>query len=671
VIIVIVLAAGLGAAVWAFWPEPPAPQASGPGFNVLLITLDTTRADHLSCYGYREKTTPNIDALARKGTLFEQCGAPAPITLPSHSSIMTGTYPYVHGVRDNLYFQLAEANVTLAETLRENGYATAAHTAAAVVNREYGLAQGFDTYIDAGDVHERRGNVVCDGAIQWLQANAGRRFFMWVHLFDPHAPYEPPEPFRKRFEDPYDGEVAFADHQVGRLVDELRRLGLHRNTLLVVTADHGEGLGEHNEQTHQYFIYESTMHVPLILHCPDQIPAKKRVSAQVRLIDIPPTILAFLGLPIRTGIQGRSLVPDVLGRRADSPPPVYGESLAGMLAMDLAPLRYLRDDGWKYIHAPRPELYHVAEDPGETRNLADAEPQRLEDMREELRSLIAAAPDVIDPTEAHHSPSTSERQKLLTLGYAGGPASPLDRDGKPLTELDLFDVDAPDPKEHVDAINTQTLIAEALLSENYAEAERLARQLREKFPDSPRVAERLARSLFLQNRDDEAVAVYREIIAEHPGFVNGYYGIAKLMIRNNRPDEAIRHLRKAIEIDPSYVEAQYDLAVCLMREGSLDEAIEHYRIALELRPTYVDAMVNLAVALGRKGADDEAVGLYRRAIEIEPGDPTLYFNLGNALVRQKLFAEAAVQYEQALRIRPGFAPAQQALQAVRQALANP
>ncbi len=659
-VLVAVLSAGLGA--YVFWPGPST-DALGTGFNVLLITLDTTRADHLACYGSRNISTPNIDALAAEGTMFEQCAAAVPITLPSHASIMTGLDPYVHGVRDNLPFQLAERHVTLAEILRDAGYRTAAHVAAAVVNRPYGLAQGFETYIDAGDRHERRGDEVCDGALAWLRRHESERFFLWVHLFDPHAPYAPPEPFAARYDDPYAGEIAFADQQVGRLTAELHRLGLERNTLVVLTADHGEGRGDHGEGTHLYFIYDATMRVPLIMRCPGHIPAGRRVAAQVRLIDVAPTILALLGRPAAPSTQGVDLRP-MMTADADAPKlAAYGETLGGFFAMGLSPIRFLREAGWKYIHAPKPELYHVAEDPGETRNLIDAEPELARDLRDALEALIAEAPE--SRGDAARRPTADEVRRLAGMGYLSAAAA---CDPVPSREIDLFTPRGPDPKDHAGDIELQSQATHALLDGHLPQAEAMQRRLVEAFPDSPGPASRLARVLFLQGKDAEAIALYQTIIEKQPDFAEAYYGVAKLLSRDGKSDEAVAYLRKTIDADPDYAEAHYDLGVLLGKAGLVDQAIEHYRSAVRLRPTYTDASFNLAVSLAQTDKLDDAIAIYRGLQKQNPADPTIPYNLGNALVRQNNLAGAASAYEQALRIRPEFQPARDVLNRLRQEL---
>jgi tetratricopeptide (TPR) repeat protein len=649
------VAGAAGGAAW--WLLRGGAPGQGPGFNVLLITLDTTRADYLGCYGYPAGHTPNIDRLADEGTRFAQCTAAAPSTLPSHSSIMTATYPYVHGARDNGHFQLSERNLTLAEIFREAGYVTGAHTAAYVVNHQFGLAQGFDTYVDCRQAHERRGDAVCDEALGWLRQNGGQKFFLWVHFFDPHAPYEPPPRFRGRYDQPYVGEIAFADEQVGRLISELSTLGLEDKTLVVVTADHGEGLGQHAEETHLFFVYDTTLSVPLILRCPGRIPARRVVEAQVRLIDVAPTVLAFAGLRALPDAQGTDLLPLAVGNVDDLRLAAYGETLGAYLRFGMSPLRCLRVGGWKLIHAPTPELYNVVADPGETDNLASVYPERVETMTQRLRALIAQAPPGPTGGSSARLLGPEDVARLAALGYARGevPTESYER------ELDLFEPVGPDPKDHTEAITTQGHAAYAMQTGRYAEAEAYLRQLLAEFPHSAGLAFRLARALFLQQRTAEALGVYERILAEHPDSAEAHYGIAKLLSRAGRLPEAIHHFRRAVEVEPEYAEACYDLGVTLRKTGHGVEALEWFRRAAEIRPTYVDARLNLGAGLAAQGQLEEAIRQYRQALSFAPDDAAIHYNLGNALLRKGDRTGAIRSYKEALRLKPDFTPARQAL----------
>ncbi|MFQ5791363.1 MAG: sulfatase, partial [Acidobacteriota bacterium] len=366
---------------------------SAPPVNVLLITIDTLRADRVGCYGYAAPTTPHIDSMAEEGVVFEKAIAQAPVTLPSHASLLTGTYPPTHGVRDNVTYQLSEASLTLAEVLEKQGYETAAFIGAFPLHRRFGLGQGFSHYDDrvgsqreaaAGFFAERRAEAVVDAALEGLGRVKSRPFFYWVHLFDPHVPYDPPSPVRERFRDSYDGEVAYVDSQVGRLLQGLERARLSDETLIVLTSDHGESLGDHGERTHGFFIYDTTMHVPLILRHPS-LGRPRRVDGQVRSVDIMPTVLDLLQVPVPREVQGESLRPALAGEPFDRP--AYTESYVPLVNFHWSPLRGLRYQGWKYIEAPRPELYDLSRDPDEEDNRFEAEPERAASLRRKLFAM--------------------------------------------------------------------------------------------------------------------------------------------------------------------------------------------------------------------------------------------------------------------------------------------
>jgi len=637
-----------------FWWGGSAAEDAGPGpLNLLLITLDTTRADHLGCYGHPGRTTPNIDQLAAGGVRFAQCMSAAPSTLPSHATILTGLYPHAHGVRDNVGFRLGEANRTLAEALRAAGY----RTAAVVGGRDTGLDQGFETYGDTGDRHQRPGDEVCNRAIHWLETHATEKFFLWAHFFDPHAPYEPPDAYRRRFADPYTGEIAFADAQVGRLVEAIRRLGLDKKTLIVVTADHGEGLGEHGEETHLYFVYDTTMSVPLVMHCPGRVPVGAVVASQTRTVDIMPTILAILGASPEPNVQGEDLLSRMQQPSNATDLPAYGESLGAQLVFGAAPLRCLRLDGWKYIHAPKPELFRVRDDPQEKRNLATAEPDRLSAMREQIRSIIAQSPPP-PVADAMSRPDRATLDKLQSLGYAASGTN-VSLPGR--TELDRFEPIGDDPKDRLEAI---ALIGRATLCQQtgrFAEAEELHRRLAAIFPESVDLALRLARSLFLQNRLEEAIAIHRTMLERHADSSDVQYGLGKLLDRVGRAEEAAGHFAEAVRLDPEYPNGYYDLGVVLRKLDRPDESLECFRQAVRARPTHVNARLNLGAALVARGDVDAGIEQYREALKAAPDDFGVYYNLGNALLRKGDRAGAAAAYREAVRLKPDFAPARQAL----------
>src|SRR6266571_8313472 len=363
---------------------------SKPALNVVIITIDTLRADHLGCYGYGQIRTPNIDALASESARFEHSYTPVPVTLPAHTVIFTGTYPAFSGIHDFSGNKLNPKQATLASVLQRQGYTTGAVIGSAVLDSRFGLNQGFDFYYDHFDFNrlqesnldamERPGNVVTDVALDWLGKNAQAKFFLWMHLYDPHYPYRPPAPYSEQYKDRlYDGEIAFADAQVGRLLQFLKEKNLYRNTLIMLVGDHGESLGEHGEKTHGFFIYNATLHVPLIVHMPVSHGPTPRsgasekvtepVAEPINLADLMPTVLEIVKLDLPSGVQGRSLVPLLAAKGKMESASLYAETFLPRLHFNWSELRGVETENYHFIDAPKPELYDLAKDPGETQNL--------------------------------------------------------------------------------------------------------------------------------------------------------------------------------------------------------------------------------------------------------------------------------------------------------------
>jgi arylsulfatase A-like enzyme len=395
--------------------------------SVLLVTLDTTRADRLGCYGADRATTPNLDALAKEGVRFDEAISPAPLTLPSHASLMTGLVPRRHGVRNNALFRLGDEPDVLAETLSRNGYRTAAFVSAAVLDRITGIDRGFEHYDDtvrvgsrqAFNYEERAASQTTDAALGHIDELEGP-FFLWVHYFDPHLPYVPPPPFDERFPDrPYDGEIAFMDDQVGRLLKAVR--ARTESLLIVVAGDHGESLGEHGEDAHGVFVYQATQRVPLIVAGPG-VPRGKVVDQRVGLVDVAPTVLDLLDLPPLPDTDGRSVVSVLHGKKVD-PRGYELESFFPSYAYGWSPIRGLVREGYKYIDAPRGELYRLPTDPGETKNLIADETRRSSALAEELGALVeddTATVPAVDPE------LEEQKQRLEALGYVGGSSTAED-----------------------------------------------------------------------------------------------------------------------------------------------------------------------------------------------------------------------------------------------------
>ena len=405
---------------------PPAPPKDAP--NVLLITLDTVRADHLGCYGYSKAQTPVLDALAASGVRFEQALCQVPLTLPSHASLLTSTYPPSNGLRFNAAGILSKNVPTIAESFQARGYRTGGFVAANVLDSAFGLNRGFECYDDkfenARDASwvrpERPADEVCNAALAWLARPSPKPFFAWVHFFDAHAPYEPPSPFREKLADPYDGEIAFVDSQVRRLVDWLDAAKCRDRTLIVAVGDHGEAFGEHGETTHGIFLYDTTLRVPLILSYPPRLPTGKVVRTGARLIDVTPTILDLMNWSPGPALQGESLVP-LLTAESAAPLPAYSETDYPRASFGWAPLRAYTTQQWKYIEAPRPELYDRAADPGEMTNLVADRPDVVTQLQRELKDLSAGM--IRRDAEAVTLDDRSTRA-LMSLGYVGATAAP-------------------------------------------------------------------------------------------------------------------------------------------------------------------------------------------------------------------------------------------------------
>jgi arylsulfatase A-like enzyme len=421
-------AAAVLAGVW--WRERPSRS-----LNVVIITLDTTRADRLPVYGFMDTSMPALEQLARAGVVFDQATSVSPLTLPAHTSLFTGLLPPGHGVRDNADEALAARHTTLAEVLHDRGFRTGAFVGSIVVGPERGLAQGFDRYSGVGSARpdrspaedpgqspagsrgrQRRADAVVTDAIRWLDDVAGSRFFLWAHLYDPHGPYDPPEPYRSTYSDPYIAEIAFADSQIGRLLDALEARRLMGRTIVIVAGDHGESLGDHGEQTHGVFIYESVLRVPLIIRSPAVSPG--RIGGVVRLTDVMPTVLELLGIPAPR-MDGVSLVDLLTGRLPTLDLEAYSESEYPR-RLGWSPLRALRDGRFKLIDAPRPELYDLERDPFEERNVYAERQTMAAAMIQRLQVL--ARPHSPTGSQSSEKPAVLPSQltaDLAALGYVG------------------------------------------------------------------------------------------------------------------------------------------------------------------------------------------------------------------------------------------------------------
>ena len=616
--------------------------------NLLLITLDTFRGDYLGVNG-GSVPTPHLDALARGGVNFTRARAPVPLTLPSHASILTGTYPLGHGVRDNGSFRLADERLTLAEVLGERGYATAAFVASFVLDRRFGLAQGFAVYDDqiSSDPAmlesleaERSGEAVLAAFSQWLEERNDGPFFAWLHLYDPHAPYLPPEPFRSRYaRHPYAGEIAYTDQVVGRIVEELESRRLLDSTILAVVGDHGESLGEHGETTHALLIYNSALHVPMILRAPGLLPAGVQLGELVRIIDLAPTLLDLLGLPADFG-EGASLRPLVVSRAADdSRPPArsaYSESLYAQLNLGWSPLYGLEAGDFHLILAPESELYALADDPAESINRAATRPDDFGRMRSELLQILEG--DTHRAPEAAVIADPAAVEKLRSLGYlSASPPAPR-RSAQPV-----------DPKTKIAVWERLQLAMAQFGSGDFRAAAATLRKVVASEPDIPLLYETLGSSFMRLEEWSNAERVYRRALER--GLDSAALRVDLGLIHAQRGDflGAERELLAALSLDQLSVAAHYRLADLYRSRRRHGEAVEHYRQALAVNPRYVYAWNGLGRALAALSRNDEALAAFEKAVAVAPSAEG-FFNLGVQLEHMDRKQQALTAYQKCLSL---------------------
>jgi choline-sulfatase len=591
------------------------PGCGRPGTpNVLLVTIDTLRADHVGCYGRALARTPNLDRLAQEGVRVENAAAVAPITLPSHCSIMTGLYPPAHGVRDNGAYSLGEGAVTLAERLKAAGYATQAFVSAIVLARRYNLKQGFDGYDDdlwAEDqpklflIRNRRGTKTATRFLEWLDRWKGLKprkpFFAWVHLFDPHAPYEPLAADLMLAPTPYDGEIAGADRAVGMLLDGLRQNHLLDDTIVVVTADHGESLGEHGEKTHAIFVYDATIHVPLILRYPRLLPRGKTYGGPVSSVDIVPTLLSALRLPGGGETQGLDLLGAFAGRRPPPEHPQYIESLLSEVGFGMAPLAGIRSNGYKFIRAPRPELYNLKADPRELTNLYASDPRRAAMLDQELERVLSASKRLsVEP--ADNPMSRESIENLISLGYL-------------TPRRDRESMGGIDPKDGIAVYN--------------------------KLEDARHFAQR--------QKWEQSQRLLREILGTLPGHVSARNVLALTLVRQGRFEEAAKEYRRSLEYDAKQSRVLAVLGSLELQAGRLDEAAVLLKAALEITPGFVEAICNLGFVQALRGDETGARAWYAKAVATDPSFPRTHTLIADLYFERGDWKQALAEYENALR----------------------
>ena len=577
-----------------------------------MISVDTLRADHLGCYGYRKVRTPHLDALARRGTLFSQVDSLVPLTLPSHTSLLSSTYPFVHGVEENGQ-KVPGGVVTLTEVLKVRGYSTAAFIGGYVLDARFGLNQGFDVYDspfhlrpDPGEEPpevKRPAEAVLASASQWLDTQSSHPSFVFIHLYDAHRPYS---------HGSYDAEIAYIDGAVGRFLESLAARQLLQDTLIVLTSDHGESLGEHGEQTHGYFIYESTLRVPLILRWPRaaaQYPA--RVDEPASLLDLAPTVLDFLGIPAPPQFQGHSLF-RLLGPHPPEGEPVYAESMYARDHLACSSLRSIRLGRYKYIEAPKPELYDLATDPGETQNRYQSNRSVALDLKARLLSLYKGerqtAQKPVDPEII---------SRLRSLGYLGGSPS---KSGS-----------GADPKDRV------------------GEYERYGRAIQ--FANSGRLP--------------EAIREFKRLLEEDRQNVQAHFYLAVSYYRSGRLDDAVKALDATLTIASDYPPAEELLGTIWLLKKDYARARQQFTHLAAVAPENFGAHYNLGILAMREGHMQEAERELRAAARADSGSAQPHAALGSLYSAQGDLNRAKGEFRRAVAIDPHDAASRKALERIQ------
>jgi len=684
----------VAAAGWVLVSRPRAGRAllGTRARNLLLVSIDTLRADHLGCYGYAGAQTPRLDALARSGLRFARATTVVPLTLPAHASLMTGTFPAWHGVRDNGGFYVGDDQNTLAETLRAKGYRTGGFVSSFVLDSRWGIAQGFDTYFDdfdlekygdqgGMDIIQRPGSETVDKAVSWLGEDRDRPFFAWVHLYDPHTPYEAPEPFRSRFPanlvGAYDAEIAAADAQLARLLDTLELQGRLAETLVVVTGDHGEMLGEHGEATHGFFIYDAATHIPVIVSGPG-VPARE-VADQVRIVDLMPTSLEVLGLPVPPTVQGTSLMPLARGQRLSLI--AQSESWYPRYHYGWSELLSAQDERFHYIRAPRPELYDLQADAREVADRAKEDAARLAALDKALEAHLQRTASATAAKGPQAVDSETE-EKLAALGYVGATGGGRHLEGRPRG----------DPKDKIALYN---LIKQASGASAEGRIEEAIAKAKEALRADPEIVEAymlLGNFQKKAGQPAEAIASYRRALERDPDHQGALFSLAVAYKDQGRLDEARVGLERARELDPRNGRVLWQLADLFVRKGDpaaaeavvkdalsrkveehrfllklaesqieakrYDDAERSLRLALEKKPDLATANFNLGLVHEERGEIDAAIAAYQTELAKNPKAHRAAFNLAKLLQKKGRLAEALAQYRRVVELQPDFGTGQ-------------
>ncbi len=652
--------------------------------NVVLITIDTLRADHVGCYGATGVQTPTLDALARGGIVFERAIAQVPLTYPSHASIMTGLYPFQTGAQDFTSPPLDARFRTIAQALHDHGYATGAVVSSFALDHSWGLARGFDFYDDAFSQEsyrqrelglvERKAEESVTHALHWLQTTSRRPFFLWLHLYDPHSPYTPPEPFRTKFaERPYDGEVAYADQQLKRVFDWLKQTHQYQQALIIVASDHGESLGDHGEKEHGFFLYNSTLHVPLIVKPPAREGYKRgRNPDLVEIAGIPATILSMGGITDPLSKTARpGLIGDSAGTRS-----AYSETFYPFDSFGWSPLHSFQSGKFHFISAPTQELYDVHADPGELNNLAPRQDATASVLRQELEAISRIG--VYKPDEKESGLSPEAQEKLRALGYVAYHS--------PVPQSALVEGLA-DPKSKLAEFNALLTAQDALHAGDFVHGKELLQAIREKDPRMYIVPFYLGEAALAQQQWGEAEAEFKSCLQLSPQFEQAMTGLARALMFQGKADEAkewankalavnresyqslyvlgflesktdrkraIAYYKQAVAIQPSYAPLQRDLGLLQLQEADFVESSKHLEKAVELGLSDSSILNSLGLAYARSGRLQKSVETYKRALALSPNVAEIHLNLAAAYDRLRAPRQAQAEYEAACRLKAAY-----------------
>ena len=671
-------------------------QKKPPRPNILIITVDTLRADRVGCYGYAGGLTPNVDALAKDGVVFERGVAQVPLTWPSHAAIFTGTYPFHNGVQDFTGQPLSDRFRTLAESLKDHGYATGAVVSSFVLDRSWGLARGFESYDDAFagqefllknlGLVERRAEESVNHAVGWLEAHPNQPFFLWLHLYDPHSPYNPPEPFRSQYaKQPYEGEIAYADSQLGRLFAWLKQApnSLYDNTLIVFLSDHGESLGEHGEREHGFFVYDSTVRVPVILKPPKSASlAAQRVADAIETIQVGPTVLELVGVqdPIQKQFQAASLVPLVNGKPHGPVRPAYSETFYPANSFGWSPLRSVQTARYHYIEAPEQELYEHQADPSENNNLIAKNADIATSLHAQLNQLLAnyaASATAPGGVASGTSASPDVLEKLRSLGYVAyrAPAAPNAKLADPKDKLPVFQ----DILRATDQIQTGNfsaarsllssvqrkepqlylipfLLGEAASHEaQWKEAEKQFGRAAALNPGFEQARMGLARALGLQGKTAQARDMIATLLTTNPQNFRAWFLLAQIESKDD-PRSSRQALDKVISIQPNFPPAYRDRGLLSVREQTYVSGAEDLSRAAEMGLRDVTTYNSLGICYSRMNRLDDAIESYRRAIAVDPGYAQAHLNLGFVYERMNQPEMSKKEYAEACRLDRGICP---------------